>query len=170
MLHPKSSLLPSCKLLTCLLGMPHIPVHSRVSKVNRRFEYKDLALASASTMPKLLHQKQISALEAATRVNRLVKPTSVTDILPSCSFADAWVNCGRGTCLCWLGLWHWAALHRQGWQGWLERPEGPNSQEAHWKKHRFTNPNNPSMWEQHANGQPHCIVDKYWQLTHLRSA
>ena len=38
MLHPKSSLLPSCKLLPCLLGMPHIPAHSRASKVNR-FEY-----------------------------------------------------------------------------------------------------------------------------------
>jgi hypothetical protein len=52
-------------------------------------------------MPKLLYQEQISALEAATRLNRLVKTspgnclcaaavlTSVTDIMPSCSFADA---------------------------------------------------------------------------------
>ena len=125
-----------CRACLACLTYQHIPGLVRWTDLNiRTWLCQDLS--SVSTMPKLLYQEQISALEAATRLNRLVKKetspgnclcaaavlTSVTDIMPSCSFADAWVTCGKGTCLCGFGHWHWAALHRQGW---LERPEGPS--------------------------------------------
>ena len=86
-----------CRACLACLTYQHIPGLVRWTDLNiRTWLCQDLS--SVSTMPKLLYQEQISALEAATRLNRLVKKRHITwKLLMCCCSSD-------------IGDWYYAQL------------------------------------------------------------